>query len=258
MGAFALASSLLSASVLAAPGDWQDRSDFWVTASQMDYHEPGLMKEEGDFQGFGISSVHPFSENWQAKLSTEAKFGNMDYTGSTWGGDALKTKTDDTIIQSALTVGYKIPLLTAVIVPYAGLGGRYWHQEIEDKTLANGVQAQGYTRSHTYLYVPVGASYHTNLGNVARLSLSGEYREVVYGQAAAGIEGVSDMDFNGGYGVALSARFDSLDYPVWGELYSSRWSLEESDTTELGNSGAYVVEPENHTEEVGLRVGFSW
>ena len=161
--------------------------------------------------------------------------------------------------------------------PFSGLGLRH---------LSNGTTGTAGYRTDDYLYLPVGMTARTNVASRAPLSFNLEFDVLIHGwqktrDSALGggdvpatptapaftIDGFSDVSFSQSRGWALRA---SAKYGVtrrWSlEPYLVRWSVRSSpvnyetvtftvnNVTAREQLGAY--EPNNNTNEFGVRLGF--
>ncbi len=120
-----------------------------IVTESFDYSEPDIdMSIDGLMYGLaGDYTYHDFS-----RLMLSANFtlslGQLDYDGHTWSGIPVKEDTDDLIFEFCGQAGYTWTFNNGDrIIPYIGLGYRYWNDEIGD--------SGGYGREIQYIYLPV-------------------------------------------------------------------------------------------------------
>jgi len=189
-----------------------------------------------------------------------AGFGT-DYNGAYQSGADLQAGSDDYIMEYRGLVGYSLPFLkTTKITPYTGLGFRYWWNEIQD--------SGGYRREVSYFYTPIGVEHINRLSKNWSLGIKGEYDIIWYGQAKSYLSDVvselndvtnkqTDVGRNFGVQTSIFLRWEPEKFILQIEPYFRYWSVEQSDLADITYSGAligFAYEPENTTEEYGVRM----
>lgn len=160
--------------------------------------------------------------------------------------------------------------------PYAGIGVRH---------LSNGLSGVPGYRTDDYLYLPVGLTTRTRVASRA-LSITLEYDYLLRGwqethqsQLGGGmvpatdtapaftINGFTDVSFeqHGGWGLRVGAKYQVT--PRWSlEPYYVRWAVDDSPPSAItatftvndvaGQQVLGFYEPNNTTDEVGVKLGF--
>ncbi len=233
-----------------------------VVAS-FEYEEPGLMSEDGVMYGlFGRYTY--YDQDLMFHASLEYTTGDLDYDGSTWGGTPITADTEDYILEFRVLIGGNIGINENVLIPFIGVGYRYWNDDIQ----ASG----GYEREATYYYFPIGIQWNRPMATNWTWGLSAEYDMFWKGQVKShlsdAIPGLSDpkndQEFLDGYGLRFSLQLKRVlfnNHSVSIEPYIRYWDVDESDTAVVTYYGVpvfIVVEPANETTCYGLRVVFEY
>jgi hypothetical protein len=224
---------------------------FGPVFSAFNYKEPGLMELDGMLYGVKGSYTQWSENGLGVTLSLSYDFGpDTDYTGSTWGGTPVTAEADDHILEfRGLVAGWNL---------FAGIGYRYWHNEVK----ASG----GYEREISYWYVPVGINVSAPLSERWTGRINAEYDLFISGtvtsylsQAVAGSND-PENEQDSGYGYRFSVEFKrELEelYALSIEPFFIYWDIDESDwalLTQYGVPIGYVYEPENETKTYGIAV----
>jgi hypothetical protein len=225
-----------------------------------------FMNDRGLFYGlFGAYTFRPvdmdsFLDEVLANVyRVELRYasGKVDYTGSgTFEG--LK----DTAIEARGILGHEYNWGdTCQFMPYAGLGLRY---------LNDGLQAYapgGYDRESRYLYIPLGFSIDKGLAGDWGIGLNLEYDLFIQGRQDSHIGDVDPAydtltnKQNKGFGargsVKLEKRFSHMKLSV--EPFYRFWHIDDSTVDPITVSGEPTLyggmEPDNKTQEVGIKMG---
>jgi hypothetical protein len=242
-------------------GPRQEGFEIGYRLISFDYDEPDIT-EEGLLHGVFAEYTHRFDNPVMLALEAEYYSGELDYDGEYQNGAPLETDTDDYIFQVRGLAGWDFDYAGWTLTPYAGLGWRYWNDDIN--------AAGGYEREIRYFYAPLGFEAATVPAEKWIIGFSGEYDLFLDGQVEAHLSDVGpgyedaslDQNFAEGYGVRISAyaRHSFERFFVRLEPFFRYWDIQESDTDTAAVPGgtATWVEPENDTTIFGasLSVGF--
>jgi hypothetical protein len=201
--------------------------------------------------------------------------GRVDYRGSgTWEG--LKDYTYE-VRGIAGHEFYIEPSLR--IMPYVGLGCRYLNngfEAIPARTVNGQPYYSAYNRESEYYYLPVGVEFYQRFSRGWAIGGNLEYDLWIKGVQSSHFEdmeddhGVSpgwDAMYNnqkGGFGVRGSLKIDkSFQRMTLGvEPYYRYWKVRDSDGSILTQGGSplpmIISEPQNITQEIGVKVGLTF
>ncbi len=241
------------------------------------YEEPDVMEEEGMmFGAFGRAALR-IKENRPVQNLSDVltgintfmfegrlSFGNVDYTSN---GTGSVDDIFDFLAEIRGLAGFDLPAGdNHLLTPYAGLGYRYWFDELGGKVSTTG--DAGYDRESNYLYLPIGIATKSRLSGGWNLGLNLEYDLFLDGQQKSHLEDVSpalstlDNDQNDGYGirgsVSLTKEMPGSRVSLLVEPFVRFWDIDDSSeaTVTCGGTPCLVgYEPRNKTLEVGARVG---
>ncbi len=226
--------------------------------SSFHYREPGPMREDGLLYGGFANFTAAFNSNLVWNLDLTLAAGTLRYDGQTMDGEPVAVDTPDWLADLRTALGWRWAPLT----PFAGLGLRYWRDDLGAHSPA------GYTRETFYLYTPLGLEISRTFGGAWTLGARAEF-DVFW----AGLNRNTDfplaehtpLDFrqSSGYGARASVF---LQHPVTRALgltlepFLQYWDVGESERkTVLAPDGIYVLaEPANRTTQFGLRGGLCW
>lgn len=233
--------------------------------SYVTYKEPGI-EEKGVM--YGLSGAATWrkrapesTDGMMVKADGRFGFGQVDYDGALSNGTPYKIKDiNDMIADVRGSVGYDFAVFKASrLTPYFGMGYRYLNDDLSK-------DPAGYERESHYLYSPVGAAIETDLGNDWFAGASVEYdifwrgwQESHLSDAVATLDDVTNTQKKG-YGLRGAVRAGKKGKKIdwFAESFIRYWSIEESEQSNLALSGTIigsVVEPKNHSTEIGIRLG---
>lgn len=222
-------------------GPFQYRLD--LQYQHLTYEEPSVMTEEGQFSVFRGEAFWWYFGDYGASVGGYYTDGNLNYSGSTFGGTPVKVVTKDYIFEYFLKVHAKITNWELSF----GYAHRVWHNDL----------VISYTRKTKYDYYPLSVTY-----NFEPFYGRFEYRIWGQGKNLSTMSRVDptarDVTFsqNSGTGWVLEA---GVVYP-WGPLKVKTylawdyWSVANSDIQ--NDNTQNLIEPENNTTTIILGVGF--
>jgi hypothetical protein len=255
---------------------------FGVERYQYKYHEYDslnggkIMNLSGFYDGllaaytFRPKDIDSVTEAIANMFRAEFRYasGRVNYTGSTWGGDGLTFNgIHDYTYEVRGVVGKECPFWNSwMMTPYIGVGWRYLHN-------GSAVMAGGYGRESKYLYFPLGFDLGVGLGHGWSLGWNAEYDFLYFGQQTSHFEDVdSQLDplgsrQNKGFGWRTSLKVvkELKHMSLSLEPYYRFWHIQDSEVGFLTSGGQIiqdnsgqpvaVLEPDNITQELGLRMG---
>ena len=227
-----------------------------------------FIRQDGRMVGIHLSYVQPIAGGLFGRALVSGAAGSVDY-------DPLDEPVIEDLDQSSgrveLHLGYDFMLEGgASITPFAGYGARLYEDESGGRQTEGGLL--GYDRKITYRYIPVGLASSIPVGGRKRLNLSAQYNHVIGGEVNNLFSRIDAeapdvaLDFNGGHGLEASAMLSlplGRRHAVNVGPFIRRWKLDDSDSFTLVNpddpdESITLMEPENRTTEIGLRLSFSF
>lgn len=234
--------------------------DLAYQLQHVEYEESGLMEETGWLHGLAGGFETRVADTVMLRVEAELAGGRMDYDGHYSDNSPASTRTDDWIFGARGLVGRDFTAGAVGLTPFAGLGYRYWNDQIRG--------VGGYEREITYWYVPLGLEAAAlSGGGQWRVGARAEYDLFLsghvtshLGDAVAGLDTVEN-DQDSGWGMRASVfaeRAMGQDWSLAVEPFFRYWDIAKSDEATLSAGGRVVGrawEPANTTTEWGLRLG---
>lgn len=263
---YAAAAALLLTTTTAVAAPYGTGADLWLEATAFDYEEPGLMTQEGELAGAGGSYTFEPVDAVLVRFSGDYRVGGTDYDGQTQSGIPTTSEADDAIGRASAMLARRLSLPDGAVYLEGGLAVRDWRQDLKDGTTNTGAPVAGYDRGHRYYYLPLGATWEVRpAGSDWSWHLGARYQHVISGYAWAQLEGDRQRRFlmDEGYGVRVetgATRYDAAGVRIRAEAYLQGWSFNDSETgvVQQGQNLVAVIEPENETVEIGLRLGIGF
>jgi hypothetical protein len=227
------------------------------------YREPSIMDEDGNLYGFsaavtGSSRASSLVGRFEGTFAA----GRVDYDGALSDGTPWTDKGDDYTIELRGLVGYNFKRNQTVLMPFFGLGFRYWNDLLESQ--------YAYERETRYTYSPIGIRTNTVLSAGWSWGLAAEYDLFWSGVVKSHLSDVN-VNYNNvrnkqdeGYGARCSfyvKRAVSESFSLLIEPFFRYWDIGQSDNADLTFSGTYIgygYEPKNNTKEYGLKMSLVW
>lgn len=232
-------------------------ADIGAAISHITYKEPGFMEEKGIM--YGMNGSYAYHNQMMLKVDGLLSYGQVDYSSTDTGtADGIT----DYIIETRGMLGYDLPVKTARLTSYIGLGYRYLNDDSRGTTSTG---HKGYERESNYFYSPIGVELATNLNAVWSIGSAIEYDLFWRGWQISHLSdvslGYSDLENTqrNGYGLRASARLirkgESADIII--EPFVRYWDIDDSDKTAITYSGVIVgvgYEPHNKSTEYGINI----
>jgi hypothetical protein len=235
----------------------QSTNQIGLTVSSYAYEESSLnVKMDATNIGIEYLGTYAFKNNWFLLGEFDYNNGSVKYSGS---------GTDSGIPQYYYNlkgaVGYDFAFDSFVVSPYIGIGYRFLDQSLGGTTTSTG--AIGYDRKSTYNYIPIGATHRFAVNdNKAKIETTLEYDYLISGNQYSGLSTVGapnqNNTQNSGYGLNLTILYKQDN---WGfGPYYKYWNIEKSQTNTfaVGGTTYTVYEPQNTTNEYGLKLTYSF
>jgi hypothetical protein len=267
--AFVLAISLLTFPKLAfsdvtTPDRQRHSFALGIETEYFEYQEDGVTIDGPLYGVYGTYTYH--GENrLMANAGLTLAYGELDYDGRTWSGSAAHANTEDALVEFRGLVGYDWRATERLVVtPFAGLGSRYWNDDIKG--------SGGYEREITYWYCPLGVQTKSPLSHNGEWGVTAEYDLFLGGRAKSHLsDAVSgynnpEVDFNAGNGfgvrgsVWVATKIEE-GFTLRVEPFLIYWNIDESDSAKLklnGTTIGYVYEPSTDTTSYGLRLSMEF
>ncbi|AEF53959.1 hypothetical protein Mar181_0909 [Marinomonas posidonica IVIA-Po-181] len=226
-----------------------------VYASSITYTEPSVMEENGSLSGLNGRIIFQQANDFKALEITIAS-GKMDYEGS----GTIQGIPDELFeIRGLRGSQWKVSSAWQV-TPYIGLGYRYLNDD--SSGMISSTSAYGYEREQVYYYSPIGIRFeHDKFLNDWNLYGSFEFDYFLLGKNTSytgRLRGHNDLSFeqHEGFGnrihLGLSKPlYKGLTFKV--EAFYKYWSIEDS-TLDYDADGTAMIEPKNHSKEMGISV----
>lgn len=220
------------------------------TSYDMDYKEPGVMKETSNINDvYGYSASFFYHNIYVLGLEYDSLQGNLEYDGATFSGTPVQTETEDEVWNARLLFGYAV---SPESVLYAGYGFRHWFDDL----------VISYTRTTEYQYVPLGVYYKFYESLPFKIFLSVEYDYFIEGKNKSTLSdtgsGRNDVTLkqSDGYGYRASLEALCVMEPVslGVDIFYQYWSIEDSESKLSGLGSELVEEPQNNTSILGFTI----
>ncbi len=174
--------------------------------------------------------------------------GKLKYEGS-----GTKNNVPDTIDEFRLVFGGDAYISHRVsVTPYFGFGYRHLANDLRGTTSTGAI---GYRRDSYYRYIPVGATFHIEIGNGWVIAPTAEYDHFLGGKQISRLSdtglGFSDASNtqNDGFGYRLSVLLERGPFAFGPWMHY--WKIKDSDIVPIG-MGFGGQEPANWTREFGV------
>lgn len=238
---------------------------------------------KGDYSGLVFSytfrpmDLDSFAEIIDNLFRIELRYamGRVDYRGSgTWEG------IKDRMYEIRGIAGHELYIDPSLrIMPYVGLGYRYLNngfEEIPARVIDGQPYFSAYNRESKYFYIPVGVDLYQQLASGWGIGGNLEYDFWISGEHVSHFEDMENMlgvspgwdpmynKQDKGFGVRGSLRIDKA-FPkmkLGVEPYYRYWKVQDSEIKDVTIGGVPIptslFEPQNTTQEIGLKVGLTF
>jgi hypothetical protein len=260
--------SLSSISLAQTPQFVEGGVGYYCFNYNEDVPSPLKSSESGWLPGFrGVYGFDGNTGSFYAVAIGEYTQAKTDYDGTTQNGTSLKLTSKNTFTRGEFNLGYKIKNIggsTFELIPYSGVGYRYWERLIGD------TDPRGYREVYTWWYIPVGVKAELGIDDSWRIGCDISARIMFNGNINFDFAS-SDPSLNSPtaqlgnrlgvkasipFEVALSPEF-VLKFGPWYE-YSAIGSSNEVIVTQNDAPVAYFQEPNSTTNQYGVDVGVKW
>ncbi len=242
----AVAVLVSSSAAFAVDLSTQTGQEFGLTLSDYTYKEPSLdVKLEGIHIGAEYTTTMSFSNDWFMSLNGRFAYGKPDYSGS-----GTEENNPNWFVDLRPLFGKDIPVGSAVITPYTGVGYRILKNDNRGITSTD---AWGYRRESRYFYLPLGVTHRFALDSEAQLISTLEFDYLLSGNqrsTLSDVPGYPDVDNrqDSGYGFKVSSMYHVNGYSIG--PYIDYWNINTSD---LDDTYHNYYEPHNTTVEFGIK-----
>ena len=268
---FCLAVLALSAAVgaqAARPVEFTVGTEYYNETYRENKDGEHLMQQKGNLWSLNAGVKYRFNERHAAKLEGRYSRGKSDYTGRFQDGSGATTDYGSATLKGAPRRAYDIRALYEYTHPLnerfsisagAGLG----HRVLKD--LSRRVDPDDYDRKNQTTYAQINAGVNIALPTNFEISPRIAYNRAVkgrqYSYEANGNQ--IEMKQSGGYGfeieVPVSKKFSNGSKISLAPFYRN-WRVNESDAAYVVDDDAIysAVEPKNRTQEMGVRLQYSF
>lgn len=268
---FCLAVLTLSAAVgaqAARPVEFTVGTEYYNETYRENKDGERLMQQKGNLWSLNAGVKYRFNERHAAKLEGRYSRGKSDYTGRFQDGSGATTDYGSATLKGAPRRAYDIRALYEYTHPLnerfsisagAGLG----HRVLKD--LSRRVDPDDYDRKNQTTYAQINAGVNIALPTNFEISPRIAYNRAVkgrqYSYEANGNQ--IEMKQSGGYGfeieVPVSKKFSNGSKISLAPFYRN-WRVNESDAAYVVDDDAIysTVEPKNRTQEMGVRLQYSF
>ncbi|MGR0279410.1 hypothetical protein ACUM5Y_10175 [Marinomonas dokdonensis] len=247
----------LSMPLWAAVGSLEFRLGPYI--SNIEYEEPGFMKEKGSLSGLA-GRITLYESLAMMSLEVDYADGKMDYNGS-----GRIDGIPNTFLETRGLLGRSVLLDEAKLLTiFIGFG--YRNLNDDSSGLVSSTGHYGYERKQIYYYVPIGIEFKNRLNSSDwRVNGRAEYDNFFYGRNTSylgTISGYSDVELeqNYGHGYRFSLEFEKPLSAQGGAIvvnpFYRHWNIEKSQVTYNSRGGWY--EPKNTSDEYGVAVFLSF
>jgi hypothetical protein len=257
---FLLTCSTFAFSDVTTPERERHSFAFGISTEFLTYRENGVTIDGPLYGVYGTYTYHG-GNRLMAEASLALAYGDLDYDGRTWGGSPAHADTEDSFVEFRGLIGYDWRATERpVVTPFAGLGYRYWNDDIKG--------SGGYERETTYWYCPFGVQTTSPLSHNGQWGIIAEYDLLLGGTVQSHLSD-ADSGYNNpevelktgnGYGLRCSvwvATKIEEEFTLRVEPFLIYWNIDESDSAKLKLNGTpvgYIYEPSNDTTSYGLRL----
>lgn len=211
----------------------------------INYTEPGVMKESGQFPGIRGQLRLNLLSNVQLSAGGSYFDGHLFYEGATFGG----TPVTQTTVDYFRDIRYLVHLKFDSVEFSSGVAERYW---LNDLVIS-------YKRRTEYKYIPIIIKY-----NAMPFYTQLEYRSWVEGTNVSTMSRVNPasrdvtftQDKGGGYAIELGVEYPFGALKAKSFLVYDVWSVADSDIQ--NDNTQNLIEPKNNTKTYILGVGFTY
>jgi hypothetical protein len=227
------------------------------------YTEPNIMKETGTL--LGLNGTHTISWPNNVSIATQLHFytGNITYDGTLSDGTLYKAHNiNDTIFVAEAHVQKIFHHSNTTLSPYIGLGYRYWLDKL-------GTDPYGYNRKTTYLYIPIGITFHYPITETLSLNILSQYNVFLEGKNTSDLSKFIQTNNNinvtqsTGHGYLLGCNANlklSQQNILSASIQYQYWDIENSSVNYIQTTKGIPIgylEPKNNTKELRLGIQYN-
>lgn len=240
-----------------------------LTAGSTHYQEPDqhntALSIDGQQYGLGFAYTRLQTQNWLLHLSQDISIGPVNYQGDE--GQGTITDAQNQVYETRLWSGYRFSLNnSAQFIPYAGFGYRNLHNNLQDGSINNVIDAHFPLRVIQYFYSPIGSYFTFDTWHHTLTSLQLEYDYFWHGVVTThsfNIPGAGTIpevtnEQSQGYGLRTSLLINIPMHHSWLSFgpYLHYWNIAKSNTVSTDDGD--FIEPRNNTIEVGAELGVTF
>ncbi len=234
--------------------------------SNFEYTEP-KMTESGTLQHLQ-AKYEKFKEHHYIGMDGNLWAGNLKYDGETLEENPrpVTTETDDFILTTNLRVGTPQPRKSGVLIPYLGLGYRYWNNVITESNITARTE-----RTTQYFYSPLGFLLASNSARFGKTILKMEYLYFWAGKVTTQFGNAPELnnDQNQGKGGRIALTFllggqQKISHSL--SIFFNYWDIEPSESDSIlvdidndsTKENVAFYEPANSTAIIGAQLNITF
>jgi len=233
----------------------------YLKYTEWDTNGSFLDSEKGWMPGLNLFAESFLGNRWVMFGAVDFYQGTTRYDGALNGTPPtpITSTTNNTFVDGSLAVGRIFQLFPGRIIPYAGVGGRYWRR---------GLTGTGaYLEKYRFLYFPVGARYEAALSEKIQIAADVSFFWNAGGRIGISEGGLSPVTGTLGsdFGFRLEAPVSyhlNAEWNLVGSIFFSTFGIGKGDPFELfdsnGVSQGTFLEPKSTTYVYGIRLGAAW
>ncbi|BDV42001.1 hypothetical protein GURASL_09240 [Geotalea uraniireducens] len=220
----------------------------YFTWEEFDRADSRIVKEEGPLYGLGVAMKADLASKVLLLTGkTEIFGGEVKYDGATLAGAPVRSNVDYVGINAALDLGYRLQAHNLSLEPFAGLGYRWWHREIQATVISSTT-----TEEWDILSLRLGARGECRLSPAARLFIAGGAKYPWFNRNVANPDGGSDETFHPGRKWSAFAEAGGQFGRIRPAFFYEGFRFGDSPTV-----GSFY-QPRTNADIVGISVGFAF
>jgi hypothetical protein len=273
---FLVVAALLGLLGEAAAGEFGGVREFYPYFSVQDFTweefsgGQRLLKEDGLLYAAGAAAKVDLLQTGVGSLTLRGKgelFGGVvGYNGQTQKSpdpmqSELPVKTDVTYFgtKEELALGWTVPLPAASLLPFAGVGHRWWLRDLHNSRTIDGtattVQVQGYTEYWQTVYAKLGLAADYRLTDDWQLFAEAGGKYPFYNSNRINVGGVGDVTLKP---ESLWSTFAELGFRykrIRPALFYEGYRTGQSPAVPIAQNLA-ILQPKSHEDLIGFSLGW--
>lgn len=220
----------------------------YFTWEEFDRSGSRIVKEEGPLYGLGVAVKADLAQKVLVLTGkTEVFGGEVRYDGSTLAGTPVRSDVDYIGVDATLDLGYRLRMNRLALEPFAGLGYRWWHREIQATDISSTT-----TEEWDSFTLRLGARGEYRLSDSARLFVEGGAKYPWHNRDIANPDGGGDETFRPESRWSAFAEAGGQFGRIRPSVFYEGYRFGASPTV-----GSFY-QPRTDADIVGIRIGFAF